>query len=81
MGVFVVAVAGCHIPLVIGVKVQRMESRQCCRSRSCTVHTDSQFAYFIGYIFYILRGSDAGNGISAAVITGEVQGIPVKCCG
>ena len=81
MGVFVVAVAGCHIPLVIGVKVQRMESRQCCRSRSCTVHTGSQFAYFIGYIFYILRGSNAGNGISAAVITGEVQGIPVKCCG
>ena len=35
----------------------------------------------VGYIFYILRGSDAGNGISAAVITGEVQGIPVKCCG
>ena len=78
MGVFIVTVAGCHIPLVIRVEVQRVEGCQCCRSRSCTIHTGSQFAYFIGYIFDILRGSDAGNGISAAVITGEVQGIPAE---
>ena len=81
MGIFVVAVARCHIPLVIRVEIQRMEGCQCRCSRSYTVHTGSQFAYFIGYIFDILRGSDAGNGISAAVITSEVQGIPVKCCG
>ena len=78
MSIFVVAVTGCEIPLIIRVEIKGMKGCQCCSARSYTVHTGSQFAYFIGYIFDILRRRDAGNGIGAAVITSEVQRIPAK---
>ena len=50
MGVFVVAVAGCHIPLVIRVEVQRVEGCQCCRSRSYSVHPVAQFIDGSSYV-------------------------------
>ena len=50
MGVFVVAVAGCYIPLVIRVEVQRMEGCQCRCSCSYSVHPVAKFIDGSSYI-------------------------------
>ena len=55
-GVTIIAEACRDVPLVMGIKIQRMEGCQCCRTRTYFVNPGAQFSYLLPmlYMFCVL---------------------------